>query len=366
MKTPNLLLLSWSHVALLSVLRALGPRFAPLSVACCLEAGVVGRSRHVRKWHRIGADWPDERLLDCLREIVVREGVDLVVANDEGSVDFLARQRDALAGLVRTTPVAEAATLARVRDKRAFMRLAAELGLPHPRSVLDEEVGAEGGLPTDLRFPVVVKPANLTCGFGVQRCTTPAEAQAAIASLRAERRPFLVQEFFPGNDLDFCLVAEAGRIVRWTTRMNVGAKRRFGAPGQDWRLERLPQLLPPMERLVAHLRWSGALDVDCLYQPATGEWRVLECNTRFGATTLADASAGVNLPEALVLLGLGQPVPPAECRPQPYYTGGWGLRQVLGLATGPRYRLHETYLPHVLRDPLPELVAGTQARFCGR
>ncbi|HMO67017.1 MAG TPA: hypothetical protein PKE47_17655, partial [Verrucomicrobiota bacterium] len=188
-------------------------------------------------------------------------------------MDFLARQRDALAGQVRTTPGAETTTLTRLRDKRAFMRLAAELGLPHPRSVLDDEVGIEGRLPADLRFPAVVKPANLSCGFGVQRCATPAEAQAAIAGLRAKDRPFLVQEFFAGHDLDFCLVAEAGRIVRWTSRMNVGAKHRFGAPGQDWRLERLSELLPAIERLVAHVRWSGALDVDCLCQPATGEWR---------------------------------------------------------------------------------------------
>lgn len=327
---------------------------------------MVGRSRHVRSWHLIGADWTDERVLGRIQEIVIREGIDLVVANDEGSVDFLSRQRDALARLVRTTPVAETATLKRLRDKRAFMRLAAELGLPHPRSVPDDEMNAEGRLPVDLRFPVVVKPAKLTCGFGVRRCETADEAHAAIARLRTEGQVFLVQEFFEGHDLDFCLVAEAGRIVRWTTRMNVGVKRRFGAPGQDWWLERRPKLLPPMEQLVAYVRWSGALDVDCLYQPATGEWRVLECNTRFGASTLADASAGVNLPEALALLGLGRPVPPSECHPQTFYTGGWGVRQVLGWGPGPRLRLRETYLPHVLRDPLPELTAGVHARLSGR
>ena len=354
----RVLVLSWSSCALLSVVRALACRWAGVTVLTRSHDPVVARSRYIRRWEVFGREDSVDSILGRLEALVKRDGIDLVMANDEGSVEFISANRDRLAPFVLTTPVAELDVVRRLRDKRRFMDLVEELGIPHPKSLLSG-AGDDGSIGeralAELRGPWVVKPANLTCGFGVERCDTPEQLLAALASKHETGGPFLIQEFLAGQDLDFCLVARQGRILRWTSRIGMGPKDRFGAPGSLWELRRVPELLPCMERLVESTAWSGALDVDCVYETNTGSWGALECNTRFGATTLADATAGVNLPEALVLAGLDRPVPEVECRAQAFYCGGWGLPEFLGLGGRPRRKIRETYLPYVLRDPFPEL-----------
>jgi hypothetical protein len=63
-------------------------------------------------------------------------------------------------------------------------------------------------------------------------------------------------------------------------------------------------------KLGAHLNWHGAMFIDYFYDYATGRPEYIECNPRVGETVNAWLS-GVNLPDLLARVSLGENVPTA-------------------------------------------------------
>ena len=85
---------------------------------------------------------------------------------------------------------------------------------------------------------------------------------------------------------------------------------------------------------------------------------MLELNGRFWGSLLASTAAGVNFPLLWLDLVEGRcPSQPAY-GPLKFFTGGLGIRRVLGLR-GPRLRPSETDLRYVLRDPMPAVRAAS-------
>jgi len=67
-----------------------------------------------------------------------------------------------------------------------------------------------------------------------------------------------------------------------------------------------PALLAAAARLVAATNWRGPLEVEVMCGQ-DGKMYLIEINPRFPAWIYLSAGAGMNLPEALVKLALGEP-----------------------------------------------------------
>ncbi len=191
-----------------------------------------------------------------------------------------------------------ASTLLACHDKLQTVLRLARVGIPQPATAHVDTVR----VPTELGFPVVVKPRFGSWGRDIVLCATEEELTACLKALgdRAwfRRQGALVQELVPPADFDLRLVVAGGRVV--------GAVERVAARG-EWRTNialggtRRP-VEPCAETCALAVAAASAVEgdivgVDLLPVPGGG-WSVLEVNGAVDFTS-AYSLAGQDVFEAI-------------------------------------------------------------------
>lgn len=247
-----------------------------------------------------------------------------------GSADWLVRtiveQREHLEDLY-TIPYVPRETLDRVTDKERFGALCAQLGVPHPTTVIHDFQA--GGAPdvARLRFPVIAKAADTTAYHRVEfagkkkvfTVASPEELTALLERVRVAGYVgrFVVQDLIPGDDSGM-------RIL--TCYSDRDGKVRFSAFGRVLLEEHTPGALgnpagivtghdevvvEQATRLLEHIGWTGYANFDLKHDPRDGRTVFFELNPRLGRSNLYVTAGGRNTAELYVrehLLGL-DPMP---------------------------------------------------------
>jgi len=155
------------------------------------------------------ADFSDK---DAMLELAQTEGVTAVCS---GCNDF---------ALLSTAYVCEKlglpghdsyATSLEIHHKDKYRALAARLGIPTPKAV---SVCSEHEFDTavsNLTFPIIIKPVDLTGGKGIHRADTWEEAFAAYkdAVSRTRQDHIVVEEFVQGSNHGFSAMLVKGRVA---------------------------------------------------------------------------------------------------------------------------------------------------------
>jgi predicted ATP-grasp superfamily ATP-dependent carboligase len=238
---------------------------------------LAGASRHVAREFKVPAPVKGKAAyLSALQDIVVREGVDLVVPVSEETMHVAHLERMLPEGVrLFTMPPDEVLAL---HDKARFVRKAAALGLAVPESAplgtTQAEALARSG-------PVVVKPVFSCSGNGLSilRGGEPLPAADAAA-------PAVVQRFVEGAEHSTCTIAQGGRVA--ATMVYRGAVMSGSVAVAFERVE-MPAIHAWIERFVAAMGWSGFISFDFIVDAAGVPWAI-ECNPR--------ATSGVHFWEA--------------------------------------------------------------------
>lgn len=233
---------------------------------------------------------------------------DVVLPTHE-QVYLLSRFRDSLssrAGLAM--PPFE--SLERLQNKAAFSRLLTELRLPQPETI---SVRSRAELNREWQYPFYLKLPHSTAGDGVFLIDRRAALDHRISDLD-QRQIF-------GNNSEV-LVQQPGRGVLSTVQavFNQGEMvgvhtfeaRRLGVGGMSTARIGADHAIvrEHAARIGRHLDWHGAFFIDYFFDRETGQPEYIECNPRIGETVNAMLS-GVNLPELLVRISLGESPHPA-------------------------------------------------------
>jgi hypothetical protein len=209
-------------------------------------------------------------------------------------VFVLARFQDRFRGIV-SLPVSAFAVLDRVQSKAGFLEVLDELRLPHPATVL---VRTRSELERAADCPCYIKLVYGTAGRGVWFApTTTARLRLAESleqmGLLDGRNTVLVQQPARGVLEVAQSVFRHGELV---AAHSYQARGHPGVGGSAWArvgVQR-PQVVEHLRVFGAHLQWHGALMLDYLFDPATGEPSYIEANPRIGETVNATLN-GVNL-----------------------------------------------------------------------
>ena len=135
------------------------------------------------------------------------------------------------------------------------------------------------------------------------------EAVAVYGRLAARwGYPVLAQEPIRGEEFDVCAVAgedgvSVGAICIQKTILSSAGKA-IGAEVVD-----NPEALAAAERVVAALDWRGPLEIELIREASSGRFFLLEVNARFPAWIGISPQAGLNLPDLLLRLALGEDLP---------------------------------------------------------
>lgn len=257
-----------------------------------------------------------EVLLDLAAEFPGRER--LLIANIEHYTNAVLAHRAVLAEHY-LIPLVDAATAARFMAKADFARTCAELGVPHPETVVATAADAAApGFGDDLPFPypVIVKPSD-TDSYprlrfaGKQKVYLVPDAVAlreVAGRIHAAGYPgdLVVQEHLAGDE-------SVMRVVN--TYSDRHGRMRLCSVAQIVLGEYDPQYVgnynavvtvadPALTESIRHLLDSvgyvGAANIDVMVDPRTGTSKLLEVNLRQGAASFYTMAAGVNLARCYV------------------------------------------------------------------
>jgi ATP-grasp domain len=223
----------------------------------------------------------------------------------EDAVLVLAERREELAGVL---PFAGREVLLRSTDKGEVTRIATEVGLDVPRTVVADPAALAAW-----EGPLVLKPASHFCS--AERFPDAAAAAPRAAEIAAAGVTPLAQELVAGELMAFAAVADRdGKLVSvsqqraehvWPTEVGVTAR------GVTIPID--PVLRERVAALIERLGWFGLFQIQFL---VVGDRACLiDFNGRWYGSMALAIKAGADHPATWAGLALGLPVSPSEARP---------------------------------------------------
>lgn len=308
----------------LAVVRSLGRAGHRVTVCSTKRRPLAGASRFAARVHQV--DDPLVRPEDfrkAVAHIIRQEDIGLLLPMTDTSVPILLGLRDQIPGLVVPLPAASAYDA--ISDKRNLMEVAKRIGVPVPEQVVVHDA-PDATLALD-RFgsavPLVLKPARSAVlspdgvrRFGVRVLARSAALPEALAAFPREAYPILVQERIVGSGLGAFLLTDRGRPIARFGHRRIREKPPTG--GVSVYREAVPlrdDIRVHAERILEAFGWTGVAMVEFKEDAATGTPYLMEVNGRFWGSLQLAIDAGVDFPDLLVRMGLGEDLeaaPPAR------------------------------------------------------
>ena len=238
----------------------------------------------------------DPGYVSALAGLVREHDVRLVVPLSDVDTALLAAEGDALAPALVLGPSAEVAMA--MADKWIAHQLFEERGIASPRSWLP------GDVPSDARYPLLVKARR---GFGsrdIYRAADPAELAHYLAATPVDS---FVQEQCQGEEFSIDVLCDfEGRCLNAIPRTMLHSKGGESIKGRslkDW------SLIEHGRHVAETIGIRGPANIQCFREP-DGSLPVTDVNTRFGGGFPLPLAAGSRFPELAIALARGeQPEP---------------------------------------------------------
>lgn len=358
----------------LGIVRNLGQHGVPTFVIDD-ERSIARFSRHAQGGAPIGDMGTGERFVDELLALGAQHGLDgwvLYPTRDE-TVAAIARNRDRLSERFRVATASwEAVRWA--WDKRNTYRLAAEAGVPAPRTWQPAD---RAELETiDAELPLAIKPAIKENFFYATKAKAwRADTAAELGSLfdRAVSLvgpgEVMVQELIPGGGTQqyaYCALYGEGRpIASMVVRRLRQHPPEFGRASTFVETIEAPAVEALSERILGSIAYDGLAELEYKRDPRSGEFKLLDFNARTWGYHSLGPAAGVDFPYLLFRHQLGLSVEPKRARPGvrwvrlltdvPSAAGEIAAGRLSARAYLSSLRSARTEAVFSLRDPVPGL-----------
>ena len=298
----------------LAVVRSLGRAGHQVHVASSRKHSLAGTSRYCH--HSVQTPDPLSQpasFVDYVRGYVKQAGIEVMLPISDASALALLPIKDSLGTTVIPFPSHDA--FVRICDKHAVMQAASEVGIRIPEQRVINSVSEATTTDFDgLGFPLVLKPARSVVSLNGKRSKTAvlhvSDAQAlrhALTSLPAEAFPVLVQRRVVGPGVGVFLLLWNGEVFAAFSHRRIREKPPSGGVSvlrESVALD--PKLLERSSALLKSFGWQGAAMVEYKIDSATGDPYLMEINGRFWGSLQLAIDAGVDFPQLLVSLALGQ------------------------------------------------------------
>ncbi|KQP23146.1 ATP-grasp domain-containing protein [Pseudorhodoferax sp. Leaf267] len=312
----------------LATVRSLGRQGLEVHAAPYGLGSPALRSRYIHKTHLLpyyldgGAQW-----LECIRRLIVNEGIALVIPCEERSLLPLFRHQDALpAGCVLAIP--DAPALEAFFDKVRTRSLAAAQQVPTPKGYELTEHTRAADVAAQLQFPVIAKYRQsyswpeLYVRTGVTILPSEPELQAWLDKHRDQAGLMFVEQMCPGVGIGVSVLCDQGRVLQAfehhrAHELDGSSYYRKSAPLHDARVA-------AVARMCAAIGYTGIAMFEFKLDEASGDWVLLEVNARPWGSLPLPVALGVDFPYRLYRLLVHKEATPAV----PYRVGVYGRNLV--------------------------------------
>jgi D-aspartate ligase len=308
----------------LGIVRSLGMQGIPVCVIDD-EYSISGHSRFATHSVRVANLRDEQAIVETVLGVGARLGLVgwLLYPSRDEMVAAFSRHRSRLGEQFRVaTPGWD--TVRWAWDKRNTYRLAAELGIPTPRTWNPHDVTELEEV--DIEPPYAIKPAIKEHFFYATkakawRADTRAELEARYRQAAALVGPeeVIIQELVPGDgrhQYAYCAFFKDGNAVG----VMMARRRRqhppgFGRASTFVETVDIPELETYSERFLRAIDAYGLVEVEYKLDPRDGQYKLLDVNLRAWGYHSLGARAGVDFPYLLFLDQMGERVEPCRARP---------------------------------------------------
>ena len=303
----------------LGIARSLGQRGIPI----CLiddQHSISQFSKYVTRAVRVKDLRDEHNTVESVLEVGRRYGLEgwvLFPTRDE-TVAAFSRYRDRLAQFFRVT-TADWATTRWAWDKKNTYDLAAELGIPVPRTFNPRTEAELGELYS--RLPLAVKPAVkehffYATGAKAWRAETPAQLHDLFRKAAQQIKPeeILVQEIIPGNGRQqysycafFCDGKPQSSLVARRLRQHPREFGRAATYVETMESSDVPKIEELSKRFLKAIDYYGLVEVEFKQDARDGKFKLLDVNARTWGFHSIGRPAGVDFPYLQYAEQLGEP-----------------------------------------------------------
>lgn len=202
-------------------------------------------------------------------------------------------------------------------DKRYLLRLADELNIPFPATFMMDENEDLDEAASVVQYPAVIKPRfsrffdrGVWTEGRVLYARDPADLVAKYRASHAQIPFPLVQNYVEGEGLGVFLCLWNGKLKCVFCHRRLREKPPWGGPSVY--RESIPfdaELVDQSRALLDALGWQGVAMVEFKLDRKDGRAKLMEINGRFWGSLQLALDAGINFPQLLYRLALGEDVP---------------------------------------------------------
>ncbi len=238
-----------------------------------------------------------DEFIPYLVKLCREEKINLVISSRDAELPVLSNAKSQLEANGTRVMAADYPTLKICQDKLLFCKFCEEHGFPIPKTYYHHSPGEE------MTFPLFIKPIVGAGSMKIHRVNTPREFE-----LLKEIYPdgFVVQEYVDWPEYTVDLFADfGGRAI------SVIPRERLRTVGGESYIGRTVKNQVIIDRSVQLARQLGLIGHNTLQCFSKGEEvKFIEVNPRFGGGANLGFHSGVNTPELLVRMLLGETIDP--------------------------------------------------------
>ncbi len=345
------------HTMGLAVTRALGSRGVPIVLIHHDDRDMAQVSRYVTT--AIRAPHPEketEAFIGCLRDCAPRFRGGIIFPTSDEALVIAAKYKCLLEkDFIVACPEWEVTR--RCIDKHLTYDIAAEAGIPAPRTLAPRSWKEIKGYAATAEFPCLVKPCQSHLFYAHFQCKmvrvdTPAQLFEVCERAAEAGLDILLQELIPGGDelvVNYNAYAWGGEsLTEFTARHIRNAPPWFGSPRVVCS-EEIPEVLPAGRAMLQALGFYGYACSEFKQDPRSGVYKLMEVNGRHNLSTLLAGACGINFPWLHYRhLDSGEAPAAATSRPGVYWID---LTRDLGYSaiclTRERYRVIDYLRPYL-------------------
>lgn len=295
----------------LVAIRSFGARGFQVTAGSSKPFNIGQLSRHAHRsfTHPHPESYPDA-FLNVLKEELTEHGYDILLPMNESTVDIVVKHRD-LFEKETTVPFPSYEKLQVGLNKRRTVEAAREADIPQPKTLFSRETTLDEAGAT-LGYPLVVKAEHGSGREGVSVCYSREELDTVINDPKSSPGSVLFQEFIPngGERSVYTLYDETSTMVGLTVQHRLRSLPPSGGVSTYRETVEDPQLVELTDQFLTELNWQGLAMAEYRIDARTGEPQLIELNPRFWGSLALSTFAGVDFPNLLYQLAMGEPVEP--------------------------------------------------------
>ena len=318
---PKVLVIDASERQALAVIRSLGMKGVEVVVADDSRFNLGFPSKYCKRKIMYPSPKKDyKRFLRYLLEVSKKEKFDLLIPFSELTIVMLCKHKEEFDPYVRVA-VPPYETMLKAYDKSLTLKIAAQQGVPHPKTLFVENIEDLRIIAREMKYPAVIKPRTKIAwinGSAIMMKVTEANyvhtagdlitkyRKIALKNKAIFQRQYLpmIQEYIPGRGYGvetlFCNSEPRAIFVHKRLREYPIT----GGPSTLRVSVKNEKLVDLAVKMLKSMNWHGVAMVEFKMDERDGEPKLMEVNGRFWGSLPLAIACGVDFPYLLYKLML--------------------------------------------------------------